>query len=316
MTARPCLARPCRPLLASASGETLLLLVQNAELLAKCMPAAAAADVLPALLVRAAQHGERRARRGRTRSLAPPPRLHVCAPTCACSTHASAAVSPPTASLIFVAIRALLPRPPLAQAAGGRGSRRRHCLILHAYFYCLHHAGDVRAQEEALRRVAAMADTLDYEGLKQRVLPACHTLCLSTTSGACGGLGGGGVGAAEPAGFDGACGGAAAARPHAPAARAGAPSPRITAACLCLHPPPPPHAAAAVRVGAFAAMPRQSSSPHPDLPTIPPSPGFPAHCAAAAVRVSAFAAMSRLAQRMDQAEAEAMLATAAKARVG
>ena len=53
---------PCRPtlrpLLTSASGETLLLLVQNAELLAKCMPPTAAAEVLPALLVRAAQHGE------------------------------------------------------------------------------------------------------------------------------------------------------------------------------------------------------------------------------------------------------------------
>lgn len=49
---------PRRPLLASATGETLLLLVQNAELLARCMPAAAAAEVLPALLVRAAQHGE------------------------------------------------------------------------------------------------------------------------------------------------------------------------------------------------------------------------------------------------------------------
>ena len=47
-----------RPLLSSASGETLLLLVQNAELLAKCMPAAAAGDVLPPLLVRAAQHGD------------------------------------------------------------------------------------------------------------------------------------------------------------------------------------------------------------------------------------------------------------------
>lgn len=47
-----------RPLLTSASGETLLLLVQNAELLAKCMPPTAAAEVLPALLVRAAQHGE------------------------------------------------------------------------------------------------------------------------------------------------------------------------------------------------------------------------------------------------------------------
>lgn len=51
-----------RPVLASASGETLLLLVQNAELLAGCMPAAAAAQVLPSLLVRAAQHGERGAR--------------------------------------------------------------------------------------------------------------------------------------------------------------------------------------------------------------------------------------------------------------
>jgi hypothetical protein len=32
--------------------------VQNAELLAKCMPPAVAAQVLPALLVRAAEHGE------------------------------------------------------------------------------------------------------------------------------------------------------------------------------------------------------------------------------------------------------------------
>lgn len=60
----PCAIKfhPChptrRPLLTSASGETLLLLVQNAELLAKCMPLTVAAEVLPALLVRAAQHGE------------------------------------------------------------------------------------------------------------------------------------------------------------------------------------------------------------------------------------------------------------------
>lgn len=54
----PAALLPARPLLNSASGETLLLLVQNAELLAKCMPPAAAAEVLPTLLVRAAQHGE------------------------------------------------------------------------------------------------------------------------------------------------------------------------------------------------------------------------------------------------------------------
>ncbi|PRW61454.1 SCY1 2 [Chlorella sorokiniana] len=89
-----------KPLLTSASGETLLLLVQNAELLAKAMPPAAAAEVLPTLLVRAAQHG------------------------------------------------------------------------------------DVRAQEEMLRKVQAMADTIDYEGLKKNVLPAVHTLCLGTTSAA------------------------------------------------------------------------------------------------------------------------------------
>lgn len=59
-------------------------------------------------------------------------------------------------------------------------------------------AGDVRAQEEMLRRVAAMGELLDYEGLKQRVLPACHTLCLATTSGARAGAGqrGGGAGPA------------------------------------------------------------------------------------------------------------------------
>lgn len=43
--------------------------------------------------------------------------------------------------------------------------------------------GDVRAQEEMLRKVQAMADTLDYEALKKAVLPAVHTLCLGTTSG-------------------------------------------------------------------------------------------------------------------------------------
>jgi hypothetical protein len=43
--------------------------------------------------------------------------------------------------------------------------------------------GDVRAQEEMLRRVAGMADGLDYEGLKRAVMPAVHTLCLATTSG-------------------------------------------------------------------------------------------------------------------------------------
>jgi hypothetical protein len=48
-----------RPLLASAAGETLLLLVQHAELLQGCMPPAVAAQVIPALLVRAAEHGER-----------------------------------------------------------------------------------------------------------------------------------------------------------------------------------------------------------------------------------------------------------------
>lgn len=35
-----------------------------------------------------------------------------------------------------------------------------------------------------LRKVQAMADTLDYEGLKSSVLPAVHTLCLGTTAGA------------------------------------------------------------------------------------------------------------------------------------
>lgn len=41
----------------------------------------------------------------------------------------------------------------------------------------------MRAQEEMLRKVQAMADTLDYEALKKTVLPAVHTLCLGTTSG-------------------------------------------------------------------------------------------------------------------------------------
>jgi hypothetical protein len=36
-----------------------------------------------------------------------------------------------------------------------------------------------------LKRVAGMAEALDYEGLKKGVLPAVHALCLATTSGAC-----------------------------------------------------------------------------------------------------------------------------------
>lgn len=39
-----------------------------------------------------------------------------------------------------------------------------------------------------LKRTAAMADSLDYEGLKRAVLPAVHALCLGTTSGETGPL--------------------------------------------------------------------------------------------------------------------------------
>lgn len=34
-----------------------------------------------------------------------------------------------------------------------------------------------------LKKVASLADSLDYEGMKKAVLPAVHALCLSTTSG-------------------------------------------------------------------------------------------------------------------------------------
>jgi hypothetical protein len=44
-------------------------------------------------------------------------------------------------------------------------------------------AGDARAQEEMLKTVGAMSDSLDFEGLKKAVLPAVHALCLGTTSG-------------------------------------------------------------------------------------------------------------------------------------
>lgn len=47
-----------RPLLASAKGEALLLLTKHAGLLQRAAPRAAAATLVPALLVRAAGHGE------------------------------------------------------------------------------------------------------------------------------------------------------------------------------------------------------------------------------------------------------------------
>jgi hypothetical protein len=34
-----------------------------------------------------------------------------------------------------------------------------------------------------LKKVGAMSDSLDFEGLKKAVLPAVHALCLGTTSG-------------------------------------------------------------------------------------------------------------------------------------
>ena len=118
------------------------------------MPAAAAAQVLPALLVRAAQHGETRWRapRGGSPDTAstqlPRTRRH-------CRRSARPACRPS-------------PVAPTAAALRARGCPR---------------AGDVRAQEEGLKRTAAMAESLDYEGLKNAVLPALHALCLSTTSG-------------------------------------------------------------------------------------------------------------------------------------
>lgn len=47
-----------RPLLGSAKGEALLLLTQQAGLLARVAPKTAAAQLVPQLLVRAAEHGE------------------------------------------------------------------------------------------------------------------------------------------------------------------------------------------------------------------------------------------------------------------
>lgn len=89
-----------RPLLASAQGEALLLLTQHAALLGRAAPKAVAAEMVPQLLVRAAEKG------------------------------------------------------------------------------------DARCQEEMLRQVGTLADSLDYEGLKLHVLPAVQGLCLNTTSAA------------------------------------------------------------------------------------------------------------------------------------
>ncbi len=47
----------------------------------------------------------------------------------------------------------------------------------------------MRCKEEMLRRVCAMADSLDYEGLKKQVMPAVRGLCLTTTSGEREGMG-------------------------------------------------------------------------------------------------------------------------------
>ncbi len=114
----------------------------------------------------------------------------------------------------------------------------------------------------------AMAETLDYEGLKKAVLPAVHTLCLGTTSGE--------------------------RDPHAGLV--------CTSTLL-----------AAELTGTKATMPLCVCCTSSGLRTVVNCHLLIPTCAAAAVRVGAFACMSRLVSRLDQGEAEAMLATAVKA---
>jgi SCY1-like protein 2 len=128
-----------QPLLATASGDTLLLLCRHADRLAAAAPRRVAAELVPAVLVRAMEHG------GSSLPLLSSGFWHKKPSRGGCAWSSNVHVMLPVCSLC---------------------------------------AGDARCQEEGLRQMACLIQSLDYEGLKRHVLPAAQALCLATTSAA------------------------------------------------------------------------------------------------------------------------------------